>query len=573
MSKPIAQERSFIYEVVRIYWDSVARFPGKRKRRLRSLFKSIGGLPELSLRRCASADVLAGELSKLSVFDAAYRIGEIYSQRLPKEYRSRYGIYFTPPALAYRLMDNAESAGIDWATVRIVDPACGGGAFLFPIAHRIKNVLREAGKAPGEIIDHIAAHLFGNEIDPFSAWLSQVFVDITLLDEAYRSSKRLPILVTVSDSLAERPAQGSYDLVIGNPPYSKIKLSEEMREQYARSLYGHANLYGLFTDQGLSLLKEGGVLAYVTPTSFLSGQYFKNLRRLLTEEASPVNIDFIATRDGVFEGVLQETLLATFVKNTEQQCPATSHAMHVSSRENTEIVANGVFRIDARSSDPWFIPRSAEHAGLLTAAAAMPQRLAGYGYKVSTGPLVWNRHKDQILQRPGKCRFPLIWSECVQSDGTFIFKSEKKNHAPWFKHLGAKDDWLLVTTPCLLLQRTTAKEQRRRLIAAQLPAKLIDDHCAVVVENHLNMVLPRSSRAPEVSFDALHRIISSKVVDDLFRSLNGSVAVSAYELEAIPLPSLEQAHAIQSAVESGVPDSEIEEMIKDAYREPVRVAA
>lgn len=573
MGKLISQERSFIYEVVRIYWNSVAPFPGKRKQRLRSLFKSIDKLPQLPSTKRALANQLTEELSKLSVIDAAYHIGEIYSQRLPKEYRSRYGIYFTPPALAYRLIDNAEAAGINLATARVIDPACGGGAFLFPIAHRIKKKLSAAGKTPGEIIDHIATHLFGNEIDPFSAWLSQVFVDITLLDEAYQSTKRLPLLVTVSDTLAERPAQGAYDLVIGNPPYSKIKLSEEMREQYARSLYGHANLYGLFTDQGLSLLKEDGVLAYVTPTSFLSGRYFKSLRKLLTEETYPVNIDFIETRNGVFKGVLQETLLATFVKNNKPQHLATSHAMHVGSQEGIKIIINGTFHIDTNSSDPWFIPRSAENAGLLASAAVMPNRLADYGYKVSTGPLVWNRHKDQILSRSGKHRFPLIWSESVQSDGTFIFKSEKKNHAPWFKHLGPKDDWLLVTTPCLLLQRTTAKEQRRRLIAAQLPTKLIDDYGAVVVENHLNMILPKGKQAPKVSFATLHRIITSKVLDNLFRSLNGSVAVSAYELEAIPLPSVEQAHAIQSAIESGGLDPMIEEMIEETYREPVCAAA
>ena len=41
-----------------------------------------------------------------------------------------------------------------------------------------------------------------------------------------------------------------------------------------------------------------------------------------------------------------------------------------------------------------------------------------------------------------------------------------------------------------LVQRTTAKEQNRRLIAAELPASFIKKHGAVVVENHVNMVRP-----------------------------------------------------------------------------------
>ena len=36
---------------------------------------------------------------------------------------------------------------------------------------------------------------------------------------------------------------------------------------YARSTYGHANLYGLFTDAGLRYAKRRGVVAYVMPTS------------------------------------------------------------------------------------------------------------------------------------------------------------------------------------------------------------------------------------------------------------------------------------------------------------------
>ena len=68
----------------------------------------------------------------------------------------------------------------------------------------------------------------------------------------------------------------------------------------------------MFTDLALRKAKPGGIIAFVTPTSFLAGEYFKNLRGLLAREAPPASIDFIALRKGVFENVLQETLLATY---------------------------------------------------------------------------------------------------------------------------------------------------------------------------------------------------------------------------------------------------------------------
>ena len=42
---------------------------------------------------------------------------------------------------------------------------------------------------------------------------------------------------------------------------------------------------------------------------------------------------------------------------------------------------------------------------------------------------------------------------------------------------------------------------------------------------------------PRVAPAALSALLNSDVVDQVFRCINGSVAVSAYELKALPLPS------------------------------------
>jgi adenine-specific DNA-methyltransferase len=164
----------------------------------------------------------------------------------------------------------------------------------------------------------------------------------------------------------------------------------------------------------------------------------------------------------------------------------------------------------------------------------MPHRLKDYGYEVSTGPLVWNRHKNQLVAKPVKSTFPLIWAESVTSDGCFQFRADKKNHSPYFRTREG-DDWLVTRKPCVLLQRTTAKEQSRRLIAAVLPAQLIRKHGAVVIENHLNMIRP-TTESPAIPATTLAAFLNSAIVDRAFRCISGSVAVSAYELENLPLP-------------------------------------
>jgi adenine-specific DNA-methyltransferase len=88
----------------------------------------------------------------------------------------------------------------------------------------------------------------------------------------------------------------------------------------------------------------------------------------------------------------------------------------------------------------------------------------------------------------------------------------------------------------VLLQRTTAKEQARRLIAAEMSSAFLAKHGAVTVENHLNMLVPTTSK-PLVSPNLLSLFLNSVAADRAFRCISGSVAVSAYELESLPLPS------------------------------------
>ena len=150
----------------------------------------------------------------------------------------------------------------------------------------------------------------------------------------------------------------------------------------------------------------------------------------------------------------------------------------------------GDLGLPSSASQPWLAPREPRHSALIAAAEAMPARLSDWGYSVSTDPLVWNRYKDQMRLRPSRGAHPLIWAEAVSADGRFAFRVEKRNHAPYFK-IERGDAWLLVEEACVLVQRTTAKEQARRLIAGELPADFIAQRGRVVGDKPVSMVRPR----------------------------------------------------------------------------------
>ena len=524
----LAFARTFCTAALARYWE-------KLRPRCRQALRPAPKLqPALPLRgeALATANTLADAAVAMGVDEASYLVGRTYAAMLPDEYRSKHGVFYTPPALVNRLLDSATAAGVDWGRCRVLDPACGGGAFLGPVARRMVAAIR--GSDRRVVLRNLGARLAGYEIDPFTAWMSAVFLDATLNEELGTAGGNGFAPIEVCDSLTRGMEEADFDAIVGNPPYGRVSLAAELRAMYRQSLYGHANLYGLFLDLALRKARAGAVIAYVTPTGFLSGEYFKNLRALLGKHAPPVSLDFISRRSGVFDDVLQETLLAVFRRGASQ-ARARVNFVEVSGGGGLSIATADEAPLPRQAEHPWIVPRTPEAAPLAARLRSLSWRLADWGYGVSTGPLVWNRHQGQLRNERRRGVVPLVWAEAVGADGEFTFRAARRNHAPYFA-VQEGDDALLVCRPCVLLQRTTAKEQPRRLVAAELPQAFIDEHGgAVTVENHLNMVVP-IVEAPPVDTRALAAFLNSAAADRAFRCISGTVAVSAYELEAMPLP-------------------------------------
>ncbi|MGV9007954.1 MAG: HsdM family class I SAM-dependent methyltransferase [Brevundimonas sp.] len=506
------------------------------------------------------ADALGEEAACLPQADALYQLTGLYTTLLARRERSAMGAFYTPPALAERLLDLAGEHGVDWRTASVLDPASGGAAFLIPAARRMAAALSSID--PVFALAQIATRLRGLELDPYAAWFGQAAVEIALSDLAERARRPVPIVIRVADTIEEPPSP-EFDLVVGNPPYGRVPLTPDQRARFARSLYGHANLYGVFTDIAVRWAKSDGIVAYLTPTSLLGGQYFSALRSFLAAEAPPVAIDFVQARRGVFEDVLQETLLAIY------GCGRAAsrfqvHYLQLADGLEAKLVRNGTVALPVVRSDPWLAPREPNQAKLIVNAEQMGCRLSDWGYQVSTGPLVWNRFKSQLKDKATKQTLPLVWAEAVTTDGRFIHRAERRGHSPFFK-VERGDAWLVVDQACVLVHRTTAKEQPRRLIAAELPQSFIEEHGGVVVENHLNMVWP--NRGPKVSPATVAAFLNSESADQLFRCINGSVAVSAFELEALPLPPPAAMKGVESLVSRNATREQIEAAITALYRQ------
>lgn len=83
---------------------------------------------------------------------------------------------------------------------------------------------------------------------------------------------------------------GGFDIVIGNPPYIRQEefsaIKPVLKEQYGDFFNGRADLYTYFIARGIKLLKEGGILTFITSNKFFVRGYGENTRSLLTNAIS-----------------------------------------------------------------------------------------------------------------------------------------------------------------------------------------------------------------------------------------------------------------------------------------------
>jgi len=314
-----------------------------------------------------------------------------------------------------------------------------------------------------------------------------------------------------------------------NPPYGRVRLSPHDRERFSEVLYGHANLYGVFMAASHQNLAENGVLAALVPTSFTAGRYFEPLRRVLTTSSRLHSIRFVEDRSGVFGSVLQETCMAVFTRSKIRKTRVTSTGSRVSEIAKVATPTGGA---------PWLLPRRADLAPIAASAAALPARLSELGWKVSTGPLVWNRRRDDLYRHAGAERYVVLWAADI--DGGAVHRDPARAATRYLKlHGDADRRVMLLREGSVLVQRTTSPEQRRRLVGAVLSVEMLEElGGAVVVENHVNVLRPATTD-PTLSASLLGRLLATETMDQVVRCISGSVALSAYELESLPLPSLE----------------------------------
>ncbi len=255
----------------------------------------------------------------------------VFELTAKKQKRKEHGIYYTPKWVVDYIVQQTVGRFIEEHRTRpdaihdikVLDPACGSGSFLI---RSYDSLLRWHAESSGRP----ESHVFGDERavilkhSVFGVDLDRQAVEIARLNLLLRSLAHRDILPPLSDNIRQgnslisgnetelkpffgdtwehrRPfnwdnefprimAQGGFDVVVGNPPYIRIQTLPRDEADYYRSKYesahGSFDIYVMFIERGLQLLKPGGRLGFITSGKFLKADYGKGIQHILDRDAT-----------------------------------------------------------------------------------------------------------------------------------------------------------------------------------------------------------------------------------------------------------------------------------------------
>jgi len=90
-----------------------------------------------------------------------------------------------------------------------------------------------------------------------------------------------------------QPEVSGFEIVIGNPPYvrqEKIKDQKEELQKHYQCFTGTADLYVYFYERALQLLRQGGVLSFITSNKWYRAAYGEKLRVYLGKQTTLLSI-------------------------------------------------------------------------------------------------------------------------------------------------------------------------------------------------------------------------------------------------------------------------------------------
>lgn len=479
--------------------------------------------------------------------DYADRVGQWYAASVSSAHKKNLGQYFTPVEVADFMAELIAPRNI---TTRILDPGAGVGILACAACESLISQKKKALQLILDVYetDQNLAIILQKTLSYLAVYAMSHNVTISFKIHAEDFILKYAHILEKTPTFFDSGKNCTeFDVCISNPPYFKLPKSDSRAQAAALVVYGQPNIYALFMAISASLLSRNGELIFITPRSFASGPYFQAFREYFFETVKPEFIHIFDSRRDAFErdGVLQENIIIKAIRNNKNSnlertvmISASSGIKDLKQAKRKNLTFDAVLNLDTKEKI-LKIPHNDNVEAILNKMSHWHGSLHKYGLEISTGPVVPFRAVDFISHKKDRTRLfaPLLWLQNVQPMN--VVWPANARHKPQYIQISPESAYLLVPNKnYVLLRRFSAKEEARRLIAAQLVCGTLPDEW-IGLENHLNYIHRPSGTLSQEETLGLAVLYNSSFFDAYFRMLNGSTQVSATEVRSIPLPSLE----------------------------------
>ncbi len=224
-------------------------------------------------------------------------------------HKKESGIYYTPTYIVDYIVRNTLGEVLkqkkDIDKIKVLDPACGSGSFLIKVFDIFSDFWKAhvgEDKFDRQIKNNILTHnIYGVDLDPKAVEISQLNLFLKIGEKGELPKLRENIkcgnsLIDEDKIVGDKAFawnskftdimnSGGFDVIIGNPPYinnrNLPKEEKEFFETRYSTAYQQYDIYVLFYELALKLLKPGGYLGFITPNKFAITNYGTPLRKLL----------------------------------------------------------------------------------------------------------------------------------------------------------------------------------------------------------------------------------------------------------------------------------------------------
>lgn len=299
-----------------------------------------------------------------------------------------------------------------------------------------------------------------------------------------------------------------FDIVIGNPPYVIVASDDPLKPIYDKTYEvaggGKRNLFHLFFEKSILLLKKGGVVSLITPDTFLAGNDTQNLRKYFIKNVAIENLILYSEKDKVFKSVTQAVAVSVMIKGRQFT------DFNVKVQGETKLVVLKDVKIDAKLRFRWFNQAIKK---IKETKTKVKDFFVGFQGDIN---LTTKKNFFGADRLPNS--LPLIRG--VQL-GQYVFYGSTE----WcLKTALGRDD--------TIKERIVFQEVANATLLRRVKATILRN---VIIGHSANYLLPKES---DFNLRAALAVINSKVVNFYFKFYNQTNHVPIGDFKEIPFPEI-----------------------------------